>query len=861
MQGTRLGKYEILDKLGEGGMGEVWRARDDSLNRTVAVKILPPELSRDPSRRVRFEQEARTLGALNHPNIVAVYEAGQDNGRAYLISELVDGESLRAILDRGRLPLRKLIEIAVQIAEAMAAAHAVGIVHRDLKPENIMVTRGGLVKVLDFGLAKQTVPATTAAPGATAVMTMTQPGMVMGTAGYMSPEQVRGEATDHRSDIFSFGAVLYEMIAGKRAFQARTSAVETMNAILHEDPPEIEADSSSVPPALGTVVRRCLEKRPEQRFQSAADLAFALQAIALSGTSGVQAAVSSQTAPLRSRLGIGLVAAVGALILLGAGFWAGTRGSRREPPHFQRVTFRHGLVTNARFTDDPHNVVYSANWDGRSGHVFLATPGNPDSRDLELPEGSTLASVSSKNELAILSGPYTPDGAGTLSRASILGGQMRPWLENVRWAEWTPDGSALAVERVENGKYRLEFPAGKTVAGPMAYPVFAFRVAPDGKRLAFSHFSEGSSIGISIIDQSGKTRSLGAISGQVSDQIDPALAWSPDGKEIWFRSFDLAEWGTIYAINLQGRRRVVARVPSHVTLYDIGRDGSVLLRTDSRQLGIIGKRRDASTESDLSIMDASNLIGISDDGSAIAANVVGDAGGPMGSVYLRKTDGSPALRLATGGGFLLSPDGKWVSGYSSKDGLARQYKLFPTGVGEEQPIAIPGLAWGAVVGWLPGFQQYLVGGARPGKKNECFVWDGSSNNLRSICPEGLPDIIPLLSPDRQRVLSPGPDGRTYVYPVAGGKPQLVEGLTPHDNSRGWRADSRSIFITTHHDTNVTLPVSILDIESGKRTPWMEIRPSRPVDEVFNLEIAPDGQAYAYNFRVKVSDLYVATGLQ
>ena len=330
MQGTRLGKYEILDKLGEGGMGEVWRARDDSLNRTVAVKILPPELSRDPGRRVRFEQEARTLGALNHPNNVAVYEAGQDDGRAYLISELVDGESMRAILDRGRPPLRKLIEMAVQIAEAMAAAHRVGIIHRDLKPENIMVTRNGLVKVLDFGLAKQTV----VAGDATAAMTMTQPGMVMGTAGYMSPEQVRGEPTDHRSDIFSFGAVLYEMITGKRAFQAGTSAVETMNAILHEDPAPIEADLAGVPPALGTVVWRCLEKRPADRFQSAADLAFA---IGLSGASGVQSAVRpSLTAPSRSRLGIVLMASVAGVGLLAAGFFLGPArraASRPLPAH------------------------------------------------------------------------------------------------------------------------------------------------------------------------------------------------------------------------------------------------------------------------------------------------------------------------------------------------------------------------------------------------------------------------------------------------------------------------------------------------------------------------------------------------
>src|SRR6202140_5138323 len=261
----RLGNYEVLEKLGEGGMGEVWRARDERLNRTVAVKILPPDLANDPQRRGRFEQEARALGALNHPNIVAVYDVGQENGRSYIVSELVDGESLRTSIDRGPLPVRKIIDYAVQMAEALAAAHELGIVHRDLKPENVMVTRGGRVKVLDFGLAKQNV-AVTSDKTATMAMALSQPGMVMGTAGYMSPEQVRGEPVDARSDIFSFGCVLYEMIAGKRAFEA-PSSVEAMNAILNQYPPELDASPS---PSLSSIVRRCLEKRPEQRFQSAA---------------------------------------------------------------------------------------------------------------------------------------------------------------------------------------------------------------------------------------------------------------------------------------------------------------------------------------------------------------------------------------------------------------------------------------------------------------------------------------------------------------------------------------------------------------------------------------------------------------
>ena len=390
MIGKRLGVYEILDKLGEGGMGEVWRARDERLQRMVAVKILPPDVANDPGRRARFEQEARALGALNHPNVVAVYDVGQEDGRAYLVSELVDGESLRAILDRGPMATRKTIDIAVQIAEGMAAAHALGIIHRDLKPENVMVTRTGLVKLLDFGLAKQNF---TGSGENTATMALSQPGTVMGTAGYMSPEQVRAQPVDARSDIFSFGCVLYEMITGKRAFQA-ASGVETMHAVLNAEPPEFEGEQAKMPPALATIVRRCLEKQPEQRFQSAADLAFALRS-ATSGisVSGVQAPVAAQKPASRSWLWA-VTGTAAAVLLFAAGFLLRDRTSQTGQPQFQRITFRKGFLQNARFTPDGQNVVYQANFEGGPSHIYLAVPGNPESRDLGIEAG--MGAVSAK---------------------------------------------------------------------------------------------------------------------------------------------------------------------------------------------------------------------------------------------------------------------------------------------------------------------------------------------------------------------------------------------------------------------------------------------------------------------------------
>jgi len=282
--GTKLGEYEVKSLLGSGGMGEVYRARDSRLGRDVAIKVLPSSLSADSDRLRRFEQEARAAAALNHPNILAVFQMGTYEGAPYLVSELLEGETLREQIKRGRLSMRKAIDCGVQIARGLAAAHEKGIVHRDLKPENLFVTKDGRVKILDFGLAKLTQPQSSSEHSALTLTEGTEAGVVMGTVGYMSPEQVRGEAADHRADIFAFGAILYEMLAGKRAFQKPTSP-ETMSAILNEDPPGISQVAANIPPGLQRVVHRCLEKNPEQRFQSASDLAFALDALSESTSS------------------------------------------------------------------------------------------------------------------------------------------------------------------------------------------------------------------------------------------------------------------------------------------------------------------------------------------------------------------------------------------------------------------------------------------------------------------------------------------------------------------------------------------------------------------------------------------------
>ena len=852
MVGRTLGSYQIVEKLGEGGMGEVWRARDTRLGRFVAVKVLPADLARDPERRHRFEAEARAVGALNHPNIVAVYDVGADGDQSYMVSELVEGESLRALIRRNPLAARKLAELGAQIADGLAAAHGVGIVHRDLKPENIMVTRDGRAKILDFGLAKQ-VPKSGGDETATALLS--QPGMVLGTVGYMSPEQVRGEAVDQRSDIFSFGCILYELATAKRAFEAG-SAAEVLSAILKDDPPAVENT------ALDAIVRRCLEKQPEQRFQSAADLAFALRSIY--STSGSQPTLVAPKPRSRSGWLRWAAMATAGLLLAAGGYLLRDRTAVQTLPVFERLTFRQGHISAARFAGDA--VVYTANWEGGPSRTYLVTPGNPESRDLMMPENSQLLAVLPAGDLALLVGPFDPDGSGTLARNSITGGQTRELLEHVMAADWTADGRAGALARRVNGVWRLEYPEGNVI-WKSEWPAYGLRISPDGGRVAFCVYDQGSRAGIMTIDRAGKRQYLGVVSSQISMVYNARLFWSPNGREIWFRSLDSNDRGTIYGLGLNMKRRVIARFPGEVTLHDVSRSGEGLIATNATRMGILGVAPGETAERDLSVLEASELQGISQDGRTILASVVGASGGPRGSIYLRRTDGSPPVRLSEGFAYGFSPDGKWVTGYTTPDAITRQFVLLPTGTGEEKEVAVPGLnnQRGVVVGWLPGDQNYLVMGALAGNtKNgwQLFAWDAVKGSLHPVSPQGMSgEGMPRLSPDGKRYFHRGPDGAWHVYSIADGKQGELRGLTAHDIPVGWRADDHSIYVQMHSDTNEMMRVAILNIDTGERRPWKEIHPARPVDEVSNFCAAPDGRAYAYNYRQATSELYLVKGLK
>src|SRR5881296_2794 len=356
--GMKLGPYEIIAPIGAGGMGEVYKARDTRLGREVAIKVLPEAFSVDQERLRRFEGEARAASALNHPNILTIHDFGMQQGAPYVVSELLEGETLRERLAGEALPARKAVDYARQVAQGLAAAHEKGIVHRDLKPENLFVTKDGRVKILDFGLAKLTRPEVSIeTTGAPTVTSGTDPGTILGTAGYMSPEQVRGQPADHRSDIFTLGAILYEMLSGKRAFRG-DSALETMHAILKEDPPDLVETNRHLPPGLERIVRHCLEKNPEERFQSARDLAFDLEVL-----SGISGPVPMPVAPSASRAKKFISVFIGIVVLAAGaigGYFAGTERGKTPSLAFRRLTFRNGYVNWARFAPDGQTIIYSA---------------------------------------------------------------------------------------------------------------------------------------------------------------------------------------------------------------------------------------------------------------------------------------------------------------------------------------------------------------------------------------------------------------------------------------------------------------------------------------------------------------------
>jgi dipeptidyl aminopeptidase/acylaminoacyl peptidase len=860
--GTQLGPYEVVALIGAGGMGEVYKARDQRLGRDVAVKVLPASFSADPERLRRFEQEARAVASLSHPNILAVHDIGQHAGRPFMVSELLEGESLREMLTRGALPQRKAIDYAVQIAHGLAAAHGKDIAHRDLKPDNIFITREGRVKILDFGLAKtvQKPAAARVDDGLTAMTGLgpaTDVGAVLGTVGYMSPEQVRGGLVDCRTDIFSFGAVLYEMLTGVRAFK-RDTAAETMTAILNEDPPEFSLTGAAIAPALERTVRHCLEKTPEQRFQSARDLAFDLESFSTQ-TPTVGARTTAK--PGAARRWWYALAAAALVALSGFAAWRMLRNTGSPGgSEFRQLTFRRGVLDEARYTPDGQNILYTAAFDGGENEIYTVAAKAFGGHSLGIGNARLLA-VSSRGELAVALAPHGIASLlmpGNLARTSGENGAPKAEIENVQAADFTPDGSAMAIVRWVPGDFmcQLEYPIGKILYREHA--IDDLRFSPDGKYLAFiPHASVSDDRGaVVILRSSGEKVVTSPIFASAH-----GLAWSPSGDEVWLTS--PLETGEIHAVALSGKVRVPLAVPGRLRMMDIAANGQLLVAQGISRRGMVVSSENGKIERDLSWLDFTYGRAISGDGKMVLFEEEGNHSQGY-TVFVRNVDGSPAVPIGEGYGMAISPDKSWALAQKLTE-PNNEVWLLPVGPGEGRRISPPNLSPLVNASFLSDGKRIVYLAQEGGKPPRTWLQDLNGGTPRPITEEGWvgwrvsPDDSMLLArsllPSAQKV-------NPVMVPIAGGSPQKIAGLQPDDTLLGWSADGQLYVEAIAKDTSVELNVEKLNPHTGVRSAWRGL--AKPtIGGVFPQPpiITPDGASYFYIYRLSVSDLYTVNGVR
>ena len=859
--GSKLGPYEIVAAVGAGGMGEVYRARDPRLGREVAIKILAVGSVGDPERLRRFEQEARATAALNHPNILAVFDIGnQDIGSQgtfpYIVSELLDGETLRARLNAGPLPVRKAVEYALQIARGLAAAHDHGIFHRDIKPENIFITRDGHVKILDFGLAKLTMPEPDAAGMSTQTTldSVTGRDVLLGTPGYMSPEQCRGTIIDARSDIFSFGAVLYEMISGKRAFHGDTTA-DTVSSILKEEPPDLAATGRDVPLMLERIVHHCLEKDPAARFQSARDIAFALEALTSvsSSAAGYVATSATTISALPSRkpwlvpalLGVIAVLAVALLV-------ARVYTPPPEQPSYRQLTFRREFIASARFAPDQRTIVYSSAHIGMQTELFSLAPDSHASVSLGLKD-TDVESISSSGEMLLIQERRDVGRnvkVGVLSRAPLSGAAPRPMLSDVVDADWGPDNQVAVIHYVD-GHFRLEYPIGHVLYEATTGWLTNVRVSPKGDSVAFAeHPTFGDSAGIVVMaDSSGRKRTLSSRQSAIQE-----VNWAPSGKEVWFTSAQETTKFQLWAADLSGHARVVNRIPGTPTLYDIARDGRVLLGQNIFRILAFARGPGQDQEHDVTIQGWSDASAISPDGRQVLLNEEGAYSGPNYDIHVRASDGAPPVRLGDGHGYDFSPDMKWVLSSLTLQ-IPRQLFLIPLGPGETKQITRDSIDR-SNARFLSDGKNVVFSGTEPGHKSRIYVQAIDSGSARPISPEGVSGFVPTA--DGKFVF--GIADSVALYPVDGqGAPHPVPGVHPNEAILSVSPDGRSALVSVLG--SYSADVMRVDLASGRRELFKKIEPSDPAGvDLVDAAFTPDGKYYAYSCFNALSQLYLVEGL-
>ena len=865
--GTRLGAYEVIAPLGAGGMGAVYRARDPRLDREVAIKVLATELAKDPVALTRFEREAMSVAKLSHPNILSIFEFGHEGSTAFVVTELLQGETLRARLENGRLPARRAVAYALQIARGMAAAHARGVVHRDLKPENVMITTDDHVKILDFGLAKSVDAAPAELTRAGTVVTSA--GTILGTFGYMAPEQVRGLQVDHRADMFAFGAVLYEMLSGERAFTGETAA-DTMTAVLTKDPPDLDTAALSIAPGLERIVRRCLEKTPDLRFQSANDLAFALETLATPSASTTLASEAVAPPGRHGRTwlpwvlaGLGVLAAVGSILM------NGTRQAEPRWDTFTRITEAAGEETAPTLSPDGNTVAYAIRVNGSWGIYSQRVGGRNATPIVNDPERDESAPA------------FSPDGAliafhqsgsvGGIFVAGATGESVRRVTDYGFDPAWSPDGKeiAFATEEVGEPSSRLSDSALYVVdvgGGSPRRVLEADAVqpswSPSGERIVYWR-NIGGQRDIYTIAAGGGT----PIALTNDPAIDWSPVWSPDGRFIYFSS-DRGGVMNLWRIGVDqssGRPRglpepVTAGVQASAGLPRFSRDGSRLVfRARGASINPVAIPFEPATvrAGTPILLDTGNNIRIPSDVSPDGKQLVYySTGEPQEDLFIGPVNG-PMRRLTDDSGRDRTPmfvpgDGHALVFYSNRDGEWAVWEVRDDGSGLRRLQRPTGGVVNAIVSPKG---DALVFGAGAGRRMFLAPLTAVSQpiELASIETDGKYFQPTAWSPDATRLAGPlvpssGRPSGVAVYDIGARKTSKI---APDETfAVRWLADSRRVMYFTNAESQLV----VLDSVSGRRT-VVDVRlPGPSYPQMF--AISPDNRTIYYGAKRSEADIWI-----